>query len=495
MIPSDLAARLRMLTEASLFDSEPPIHGPARVREIQARLPELAPGEKFTATLQRNLPDGTFQAIVAGRTYTLALNHSARPGDTLELVVTQNTPKAVYAQLAQPSAPAATATADAAVRPNLSAVGRLIGFLLTGQPASKPAVLAAGKPVIEAPPTANSATLAPALRQAIAQSGLFYESHQLQWISGKLDTAALRREPQGQQPVPRWLPAGAANLQPLAAENAGSPPGTPQTIAGRPAVPGQSAAAPTQTPQLPTGSPPQPNPAAQPGPALQPDTAQLPGPAILADMPTVPDTPPTDDRTAVLPPPQPEGAAPPEEETATHLASPLRQTSESGTPIPPRSHSATQASDQTQPNDETAGTGSAASPGAANRLATVPERLIPVVHQQLDAMATQTYVWQGQVWPGQTMEWEIEDAQRDGGGEDADTPAEWNTTLRLTLPRLGGVEARLILTPAGVALRLLADDAGTVRALDGARQQLDDALAAANVPLAGFVAERRDDGR
>jgi len=109
MIPSDLAARLRTLTEASFFDSEPPLHGPARVREIQARLPELIPGERFTATLERGLPDGTFPAIVAGKSYTLALNHAATAGDTLELVVTQSTPKAMFAQLADSAQASAAA--------------------------------------------------------------------------------------------------------------------------------------------------------------------------------------------------------------------------------------------------------------------------------------------------------------------------------------------------------------------------------------------------
>ena len=39
----------------------------------------------------------------------------------------------------------------------------------------------------------------------------------------------------------------------------------------------------------------------------------------------------------------------------------------------------------------------------------IPKRLMPVVHQQLDALATQQYVWQGQAWPGQPIEWVIED--------------------------------------------------------------------------------------
>ncbi|NMG45887.1 flagellar hook-length control protein FliK [Aromatoleum toluvorans] len=383
MIPSDLAARLRLLTEASLFDSEPPLTGLTRGRELQARLPELAPGERFVATIDRQLPDGTFRAIVAGRDYTLALNQSAKSGDTLELIVTDSTPKAVFAQLAEP-----LLAGNEGARPALSATGRLIGFLLTGQPTPQAATLAGGKPIIAAPPANDAAaTLAPALRQTLSQSGLFYESHQLQWISGKLDTASLLQEPQGE----------------------------------------------------------------------------------LARAPATPSANPTDAATI-----------------ARH-APPMRTTGEFATTAAPQD-----ATSAVQDADTAASPNLPAAAGA--RAAAVPERLAPVVYQQLDAMATQNYVWQGQVWPGQTMEWEIEDPQRDDGS-DADEPAaEWKTTLRLALPRLGGVEARLILTPAGVALRLTADDNATVAALVNARAALDSALEAANVPLAGFVAERRDGG-
>ncbi|AYH43107.1 flagellar hook-length control protein FliK [Azoarcus sp. DN11] len=383
MIPSDLAARLRLLTEASLFDSEPPLTGLTRGRELQARLPELMPGERFVATIDRQLPDGTFRAIVAGRDYTLALGQSAKSGDTLELVVTESTPKAVFAQLAEP-----LLAGNEGARPALSATGRLIGFLLTGQPAPQAATLAGGKPVVAVPPANDAAaTLAPALRQALSQSGLFYESHQLQWISGKLDTASLLQEPQGE----------------LA-----RPPGTPS--------------------------------------------------ANPADAATI----------------------------ARH-APPVRATGEfaTGTP-PPDATSAVQ--------DTGTAAGSNPSASAGTRTTAIPDRLAPVVYQQLDAMATQNYVWQGQVWPGQSMEWEIEDPRRDDGAGGDEPAAEWKTTLRLALPRLGGVEARLVLTPAGVALRLLADDATTVAALDRARGRLDSALEAANVPLTGFVAERRDGG-
>ena len=55
------------------------------------------------------------------------------------------------------------------------------------------------------------------------------------------------------------------------------------------------------------------------------------------------------------------------------------------------------------------------------------------------------------------------DPERDRAAAEDGAEAYWNTTLRLTLPGLGGVEARLHLTPAGVAMRLITDSADTTR--------------------------------
>lgn len=371
MIPADLAARLRMINEASFFDTSPPVAGLQRAREIQALLPDLVPGQRFLATLQRTLPDGTFRALVAGQQVTLALSTSAKPGDTLELVVTETSPKAVFARLANPEAAAAAAPSSA--QPALSQTGRLISFLLTGQPPAQAASLAGNQPLLTAPP-ANATQLAPMLRQALAQSGLFYEAHQAQWLAGKVDTASLLREPQAHP-----SPANAQHPQP--------------TAGGRGNVPA--------------------NPAA----------------------------------------------------TALELAANERYGANAGAA------------------DEIGGP----------RAGPIPERLLAVVHQQLDALATNQYVWQGQAWPGQQIEWIIEDPRNGREGDGGEDLQEWNTTLRLTLPRLGGLEAQLHLTPAGVALRLRADDAGTISALESGRTMLEESLAAAGLPLTGMVVEQRND--
>jgi hypothetical protein len=407
MIPSDLAARLRTLTEASFFETEPPVPGLQRAREIQSRLPELVPGQRFFATLQRTLPDGSFRAVVAGQQMTLALDGAAKSGDTLELEVTQLTPRTVFARVVGGEA---AGTAGASAQPALSQTGKLISFLLTGQPAPSAASLAGNRPLLSAPPTSGS-QLVPVLRQALGQSGLFYESHQVQWVLGKLDTAALLREPQGQ--------AGGANAAGGGAgANAGAAAGTAAggSVATGTGTTAGAAAASTSV-------------AAGQGPGTPVDAAESTASRAITDT-----------------------------DASRSASSTVRAAL-----------------------DET----------AAPRPAAIPERLMPVVHQQLDALATQQYVWQGQAWPGQRFEWWIEDPQHEGeqAGEEAENA--WNTTLRLTLPRLGGVEARLHLTPAGVALRLVADDTATLQALDGGAAALASALEAANLKLTGLVIEPR----
>jgi len=361
MIPSDLASRLRMLTEASFFSNEPTVSPLNRVRAVSSRLPDFTPGERIIATLHRDNQDNTYQGRVNGREVVLSLPQAVKSGDTLELIVSHVTPRAVFAQLAQPQA-------SPGDKPALSQTGKLISFLLTGQPPAGTARLSEGQPLVAAPPDSQEAIsqLASKLGSAVSGSGLFYESHQARWLAGQIDTATLLREPQG-----REAPQGARDA----------------------------------------------------------DASRTPLP-----LPTT--TAPHDDAT----------------ETASATIA--------GT--------AAQLKSDAQP---------------------VAERLVPLVHQQLDTLATHQVAWQGQIWPGQMMEWEIEDPEGREGGEDGEPGPYWNTTLRLSLPGLGGIEARLHLTPVGVAVRLITSEADSRALLEAGQPRLADALAAANVPLTGLVAE------
>lgn len=75
--------------------------------------------------------------------------------------------------------------------------------------------------------------------------------------------------------------------------------------------------------------------------------------------------------------------------------------------------------------------------------------LAPIVRQQLDALATQQFAWQGQAWPGQPMQWHIEDFGERARSVETDAAQRWQTRLNLSLPHLGDFEARIQLTAGG----------------------------------------------
>lgn len=349
MIPTDLAARLRLLTE-SLVNPVSPVH------EIPAELPELTIGQRFTARVESALPDGTFRALVAGRSLTLALPQSASPGDTLDLVVTARTQRLIVAEGAE------NASARPSPPPTLSRAGQIISTLLAGEEnAPQPPTITRLTPLLTEPPL-QAARLAPALQQAIVESGLFYEAHQAQWVAGRYPTEALTREPQARH---------------------------------APSLRAKDVAA----------------------------SAQLPA--------------------AIQPGEHPSGAEP------------------------------------------------AAGRGIAAPALDLPAELQPLVQQQLDAVATQHIVWLGEIWPGQSLHWEIEAEQEQGSQPETETATQWASTLNLTLPQLGEVSAALRLTPAGLGIALSASAAGA-GVLQAGVPDLSAALAAAGIQLLSIGIESHE---
>ena len=92
--------------------------------------------------------------------------------------------------------------------------------------------------MLPAPPD-DSAGLAAALQRTLDRSGLFYESHLVQWFAGDRPLAALLREPQGRlSPLPHPSPPGATNSDPEPVRNptpAASNAAVPRAPAGEPA--------------------------------------------------------------------------------------------------------------------------------------------------------------------------------------------------------------------------------------------------------------------
>ena len=113
---------------------------------------------------------------------------------------------------------------------------------------------------------------------------------------------------------------------------------------------------------------------------------------------------------------------------------------------------------------------------------TLPTELRPLVHQQLEAAANQRLVWHGEAWPGQRMEWEVEEDRRQPARSEED-PQPWLTTLRLTTPRLGSVEARLRIEGNTLQLNLSTAVGASAADMRDELPALTEALAAAGISL------------
>jgi hypothetical protein len=420
MIPADVASRIRLVNDLVTQPAAP-------AQKIADALSEFVPGQRMMATIQALLPNGTYRAMIAQqREITLALPFAAKPGDALELEVVDTQGKLALA-IAEGNKQAAEGKDSASVATRLTVTGRLIAELLAGMDKEggkrpQPAPLNNAQPVVERFPQ-NAADLVPALKMALARSGMFYESHQAQWAQGRASLETLLQEPQGrlspavhiltQQPSTRQAASQPQNTLMAGQSAAGTPnaQATSQAAAGGAAT--NAHAATTQ-------------------PALSASTAEQ---AARGDA---------------------------QAQAAARNASPT-------------------------PNAALAETG--VTRVSMNRI--IAAELAPLVQQQLEALATSSYVWQGQIWPGQNMDWEIieEDARRENRGEN--TAANWTTHLRLTLPTLGGLDATLRLSNGKeIEITLRAENAAARTRLNAANGPLQRQFETAGLKLKSLAITR-----
>jgi hypothetical protein len=393
LVPPDAAIRMRMQTEANLLEQVQP------ARAIPSDLPELQLGQTFSARIQQVLPDNTYRALVAGKQLTLQLPEGAKPGDQMELVVIDRSAKVVIARQVETGNPATAANEAAPYAfAKFSPAARMISQLLPPEgEAPPPAQLNRGQPLLAQPPHSQNAAalLAPALGKAVVHSGVFYEAHQAQWISGKLPLDQLLQEPQGQRSAPIAFQHAAAGKV------------------------GADGTAPAGTPR---------------------------------EFGTAPAGTPRDMGTAFATMPRDMGAAP-------GVATPAQ----------------------------------ASTPQAVLASQQVPDDLRPLVQQQLEAAASNRVFWHGEVWPRQSMDWEIEwDGERAADGSSADD-SRWRTALSLTTPRLGRVDATLQLSVQGVSITLATPAGASAADLRAAAPQLAAALETAGVPLLGFKVKNENE--
>lgn len=104
--------------------------------------------------------------------------------------------------------------------------------------------------------------------------------------------------------------------------------------------------------------------------------------------------------------------------------------------------------------------------------------LAPLVQQQLASLANNVYPFQGAIWPGQQILWEIIDEDGGQGAPDPDeAPRQWKTRLKLLLPSLGDIDATIQLDGNDIVVQMKTSEANTQTKLkgdiEGLRSRLD----------------------
>jgi len=174
-----------ILTPVPLVESVAPV---APVSDPAQILPNFSAGQKFLAKVEAQLANGNFKVLVNGQALQMQLPENIRPGNTMELMLIASEPRLKFVLLGD---------GQARTGASLSATGRFLGALAqdaAGSLAAPPWTRVA--PALSAPPV-DSRQLPALLRDALSRSGLFYESHQAQWVAGKRTLGQLLQEPQG----------------------------------------------------------------------------------------------------------------------------------------------------------------------------------------------------------------------------------------------------------------------------------------------------------
>ena len=287
---------------------------------------QFEPGQKIQGIVQNQVSPGLFNVRVGEQLTQMLLPDFIHSGDIIKLQVIATTPRLTFSMSASNN-PLST-------EEQLSSVSRLLSAL-SQQPREQIDMRAMkSSPLWTTPQTTRSGQLAGLLQDALSNSGLFYESHQAQWLEGARSTSQLLQEPQN---------SATANL-------------------------------------------------------------------------------------------------------ATSIALSLPEGNIS---------SASQLN-------------TAAS--AEENIPLIPNHLQPLVQQQINTLETQQVLWQGNIWPGQAMQWEIHEQASQTPA--TDNQQQWSTQIHLDLPNLGKVSATLCFNNAGLSLTLNASSPATLAALGNASSQL-----------------------
>ncbi len=413
-------------------------------------------GTELKATVLAALPNGWYRVKISDLLLELNLPRNTQPGEQLDLTFVKNQPRLTF--LYNPPTP--SGLNETRTQVDLSAGAKWLAQILNmsppantelsdSPPLTTQTAIQRFTPLLQQPQT-SSAVLAQTLQTQIENSGLFYESHQTQWLLGQRTLTQLRQEPQAQQ-FQQFLQQRLSEM----ALSSGL----------------EQAAHSSHTTLLSSGI--------QVASILNQAMAgvQHSDEAGAQSLPSIPST------TVPLAP---------EKENLRHLFQALRHPTAAAELAHDSSHPTglTEAAEATFDAVVPSKVATASVPD--NVLRQVQQEFIQqshvqhLVQQQLQLLSEGKLVWQGLLWGDQWLEWEINPDEQRSSTEDSNTEVDryWQTTLKLTLPQLGALQATLRLNVQGrVQMQLQTAQSESAERLRQAQTTLNDQFAAAGLQL------------
>lgn len=351
--------------------------GSARQESVD-RLIQLTLGKEYQAQVLSRLSDGSFLVKVDDAVASMKLPAGSKAGDTLDLTLLATQPRPTFI----------LGKAEAGATTSLSNAGRLIGNMLQlAQQDGMPTAIV-GKTPLVATPGASAPQIATALQNAVAFSGLFYESHVAQWATGTRPASALLLEPPAKQSNAAFT---------------------------NPATNGQSLSVDANGNDL--------------GRLMSNVREWVGGERALSDL--------------------------------------LRTT-------------------QSKPADADSAARLIAKQDVSGNEG------VKLISLQLDALEQRRIMWQGELFPGQPLEWEISDDTPEKNPDQAEPEKSWNSTVRFTLPSLGTVSATIRLTGDHVQVQVATANEEIAATLRSNGKLLADALDSAGSKLDSLLIKQTD---
>lgn len=429
-----------MLTRADLTGTRPlgQIEAPTPTSAIADarqesfnRFAQIAIGKQFQADILSRLNDGTFLVRIADTVARMNLPAGTRVGESITATLVSADPKPTF--LVGPQTNLSTAT--------LSTTGQLVDRFLQMVPEEE-MTLGAGKALSPNPAVDSAAVGKTALEGVVGKTAI---------VPTAVEAQPAAASPSPPSSTPTSLSSAGRLIDSIIQTAQQS--GAPTTLVGKaPLVFSAAASAPQVATALQHAL-------VSSGLFYESHVAQwVNGERPAADLMREPQAKPGH----VLP---------------TTAAPPQAQVEDARPPANPLSEVQAQAANAKPADAESVILANALSPDATR-----------MINLQLAALENQRVMWQGELWPGQAMEWEVSRDAPQKDGEEA--PPTWKSAVRFELPTLGLVSATIHMVGEHVSVQIRTASETTATALRAHGGELASALDAAGSPLDSLMVKQ-----